>query len=134
LLEDFFNSYVDAFLSFRPEPISGLYEFPAVFYTESGEVVVFDEKQFGLNSIELLRIYKSIGVDAIDYEIINTLDLSDALVLATTIWSFIRQDGSSIYRAKTNYVLRQSGGSYKIASVIMVNESTELAKVSDGKI
>ena len=46
MIEKFLELYVSAFLSFAPSAIGELYEFPAIFYTEAGEVVSFNEESF----------------------------------------------------------------------------------------
>jgi hypothetical protein len=134
VIDNFLELYVSAFLSFAPSAINELYEFPAVLYTESGEAVVFTEEQFTTNSQNLLQQYKSIGVGKIDYEILSESQASNSLKLIAVLWHFKKSNGEVIYSAQTNYLLKNSGNGYKIASVIMVNESTEFSKVAGKKI
>lgn len=65
----------------------------------------------------------------IDYELLRTSKASDSLERIDILWHFKKADGGIIYSAQTNYLLKKTDGGYKIASVIMVNEATEFAKV-----
>ncbi len=134
MIEKFLESYVSAFLSHSPASIAKYYEFPAIFYTESGEVVSFTEEQFLSNTSELLRKYKSIGVSSIDSELLGVSSASNSLELISVLWHFKAENGAIIYSANTKYLVKKSGCDYKIVSVIIVNEYTRFSKVLQEKI
>ena len=67
MITKFIELYIAAFLSFDAEYILSVYEFPMMFYTEDGESVVFEKEEFSKNTVQLLGIYKKLGVTAVDY-------------------------------------------------------------------
>ena len=124
MIEKFFEHYAHAFLSFEAEAINEFYAFPAILYSEEGDAIVFSQDDFIANSRHLLQKYKSIGVGKINFQILEESTISQSLKLVNVMWHFQKPDGTSIYSAQTNYVVKQDSDSYKIVSVIMVNEAT----------
>lgn len=130
VIDEFLQRYAKAFLSFKATAINEHYEFPAILYTEAGEVVVFTEEEFTSNSTQLLEKYKSLSIGHIDFEILNKSSASNSLEFVEVMWHFKTSDRQNVYSANTNYLLKSNLGDYKIVSVFMVNEATEFSKVA----
>lgn len=77
------------------------------FYSELGEVISFNKEQFIDNTKSLLDKYKSIGLGRIEFEVKNTLKVPNAIELAYILWHFKKSDGTAIYSANTNYLLKK---------------------------
>ena len=122
MIEKFLEVYLSAFLSFSPTAITEFYEYPAIFYTESGEVVSFDKSQFLDNSKAMLANYKKLGVVNLDFTIQDNSQLSNSLRLVSVQWTFTNKSYETIYTSTTRYIVKEAEGGLKITSVIMVDE------------
>ena len=66
MIEKFIELYAAAFLSFTPNYISDVYEFPMTFYAESGDTVSFDKEPFVENAKKLILGLDLAYVSAMD--------------------------------------------------------------------
>ena len=126
LVEIFFENYASAFTSNNPKQIEKAYDFPMTFYTENGESVPFEKKEFTENSNKLIEVYKNIGVESVSFEVESEIKISSVLILASIIWSFKNNEGAEIYNATTKYLMKNNNTDWKIKSVFVINETTKL--------
>lgn len=131
MLETFFKNYKNAFLNDDPQFISEVYDFPMVFYTDSGEMVLFEEAAFFDNSKKLIQLYKSLGVAEVGYEIISEQRLSDAFILASIRWIFRNSAGGEIYSATVRYALKLMNEDIRIKSIFVVDEMRKIAELKN---
>lgn len=130
MTEKFFEIYAAAFLSFNSDYIAEVYEFPMVFYTESGESVSFELDAFTANTKKLISLYEKNGIKNVSFEIDTNIELSKRLNLISVIWNFQDKDRKTIYSSTTRYVMKTTDSGLIIMAVFVVNETTELNKLA----
>lgn len=133
MFKNLFQSYAEAFSHLDIHGISSFYEFPMVFYSETGEVVSFDKQAFNKNSQALLALYKEFAVAKVDFNIEAEQQLSQSLHLVSVNWHFKKDSGDLIYSALTRYLLGDTPTGPKIKSVFVVNESSKIGQLKTKK-
>ena len=126
MVEQFFKDYAKAFLNFDSDYISAVYDFPMIFYTESGDSVSFELPAFTANTKKLISTYQQLGVKKVEFEIVSSVRLSDFIELVSLKWHFQDKDAREIYNATTRYLVKSDGTSLKIKSVFVVDETRQL--------
>jgi len=128
-MERFFELYIAAFLSLDPSNVSKFYSYPVTFFSETGQIVVFEESDFLENTKKLFEIYNELGVNEIEFEIQEQKSTNKLFAMVSVQWSFIGADGVEIYSAITRYLIQTE--TLKIASVITVDEMSKINALLD---
>lgn len=129
MFQKFFELYTAAFLSFNSSYISDAYDYPMVFYTETGDILTLEKDAFSKNIQQVFANYKSIGVQNVSFEIKDTAEISGSLTLVTVHWYFKDGANNEIYNATTKYVIRETGTGLKIKSVFVIDETSKFSKL-----
>jgi hypothetical protein len=127
-LQQFFDDYADALLSYSPEKIAGCYQTPLAVYSDNGIQLVSEPLDVVAFWKDGVKPYKGMDISNTSPKILSQEQLSDTMWTAKISWSNADSSGKVVSTETNFYVLSRIKDEWKIRGLILMNKA---AKQSD---
>jgi hypothetical protein len=130
---EYFERYGAALSAFDPVGTTGLWGFPATMVTDDfvGSLATAEELAGALGQAQ--ELYRQLGLDRADHQLMEVVRLTDALVRARVRWSFRAVDGSELMSSDYVYLLRSDPDGLRAYVAVSLDEAGKLAELAESR-
>ena len=121
-LQQFFDNYADALLSYSPEKIADCYQTPLAVYSDNGIQLVSEPSAVVAFWKEGVKPYKGMDISNTSPKILAQEQLSDTMWTAKISWSNADSLGKVVSTETNFYVLSRIRDDWKIRGLIIMSK------------
>lgn len=119
-INEFFNEYASALLSYSPENISAFYQVPLTVYSDNG-VQQVSEQQEVMSFWEIgIKQYADLGIIKSIPKIVSDEQLSATIHIAKVLWINYDINDKEIARETNFYILSEWEDTFRIRGLIIM--------------
>lgn len=121
-VQQFFDAYATALLSYDAEKIAGFYQVPMAVYSDEGVQTVTAAKQVTGFWQEGVKPYKAAGITSAKPEILSEEQVSKNIIIAKVQWKNTKADGTSAGEETNVYILSNGKEGFKISGLVIIDK------------
>jgi hypothetical protein len=129
-VDEYFERYGVALSASDPAGTAGLWGFPATLVTDEfvGSLATAEELAGALGQAQAL--YRQLGLDRADHQLIETVWLTRALVRVRVRWTFRDAAGVELMSSDYEYLLRLDADGLRAYVAVSLDEAGKLAELA----
>ena len=127
----FFDRYAAYYTASDSLQVAAMYEFPAAFYSATGQVSTMDRPAYLRHCELVLRRYDELGVKKVTHRLIGDSPINGVIRMVEMEWIFLDGAGERMTDFRTRYLVRDFNGYLVILGVVEVDELQRLQELAD---
>ena len=126
-INDFFDDYLKAWLSFNAKSLAHCYDLPCSFLSDDSYTAFTNAAQLEGFFAQGLAFYKQNGIAGVSVDIRSKERLTTQTIKVKLTWQYYDKAGEWLYDCTYYYIIRSdAAGHLKIAVAISVDEKEKL--------